>query len=59
MICEECAKAGDLNRKVFDNGGKPFTAVHPVDCGCACQHEPAVEWDKYYSCPRPSVKDLL
>lgn len=46
MICTDCAKAADLNAKAASQGWPlgNFTAVHPGNCGCACQHKPTGVW---------------
>lgn len=53
MICEDCATAAFLNRKVSDNANYPFPVPHPVSCGCPCMHKPTAQWEDMYSIERP------
>lgn len=58
MTCAECKEVAAHNRAIFDAGSSGPFREHPENCECTCQHMPTVEWDEYYSCPRP-VKELL
>lgn len=49
MICQECAKAADVNAKVMaaveEHGGKnPILVSHPQDCKCPCMHMAPGSW---------------
>lgn len=51
MICTDCATAADLTAKVEEAKKtsslwrtSPIMPVHPVDCGCSCQHKPPGSW---------------
>jgi hypothetical protein len=57
MICHDCAVTANENRLKFDNGNIP-QASHPTDCGCACMHKPAEEWEKQFSVTPPWVKKV-
>jgi hypothetical protein len=56
MICLECATAGDANRKRFEMDQPQV--LHPEDCGCACMHKPAEEWEKQFGGKPPWVKKV-
>ena len=32
--------------------------MHPANCGCACMHKPAEEWDKQFGVKPPWVKKV-
>jgi hypothetical protein len=57
MICKECAETADYNRAVIDTR-KGHQMRHPEDCGCACMHKPAEEWEKQFSVTPPWVKKV-
>jgi hypothetical protein len=55
VICRECAETADYNRAQVDAGKYNQQERHNEDCGCACMHKPAEEWEKQFSVKPPWV----